>query len=73
MRAKPINIGDRIDISQVYAVWTEGVVEDIITKKNGNVYYKVRGIKQDGTLGAIQHEIWDGKIPGFDLSAWLQK
>ena len=52
-------IGDVIDVSQEFAVYREAIVEDIVTKKNGSIYMKVRGVLADGTLSKKQHDVWE--------------
>jgi hypothetical protein len=56
------NVGDRIDVSQVFAVYREAVVEEIFTKKNGSLYLKVRGVLGDGTLSKTLHNVWTEEI-----------
>jgi hypothetical protein len=52
-------IGDVLDVSQEFAVYREAIVEDVVTKKNGSVYVKVRGVLADGTLSKRQHDVWE--------------
>ena len=52
-------VGDVLDVSQEFAIYSEAIVEDSFVKKNGSVYYKIRGIKSDGTMGKKTHDLWE--------------
>jgi hypothetical protein len=52
-------VGDMLDVSKVYAIYNQAVVEGSFTKKNGSVYLLIRGINSNGSLSAIQHTLWE--------------
>lgn len=53
------NIGDILDVSKEFSIYQEAVVEDMTTKKNGSIYYKIRGVKTDGSLSKQQYSLWE--------------
>lgn len=61
---KKFNVGDRLDVSKEFAIYQEAIVEEIFVKKNGSIYYKIRGLKMDGSLEKKQHDLWE-ETPGI--------
>jgi hypothetical protein len=55
-------IGDVLDVSQEFAIYREAIVEDVFTKKNGSIYMKIRGVKNDGSLSKKQHDLWEDTV-----------
>lgn len=55
-------IGDVVDVSQEFAIYREAIVEDVFTKKNGSIYMKIRGVKNDGSLSKKQHDLWEDTV-----------
>lgn len=52
-------IGDVLDVSEVFAIYNVAIVEDVYTKKNGLIYMKVRGVRNDGSLYKNQNNLWE--------------
>lgn len=55
-------IGDVLDVSQEFAIYREAIVEDVFTKKNGSIYMKIRGVKNDGSLSTKQYDLWEDTV-----------
>jgi hypothetical protein len=55
-------IGDVLDVRQEFAIYREAIVEDVFTKKNGSIYMKIRGVKNDGSLSKKQHDLWEDTV-----------